>query len=181
MNLHFLLAQTPVESTKDQDGAAQRLAIDNELRAHAGTRSVVVRLERLDLSKFDRKGNGFLLSKRNPIPPKTRSVVNNGMVQICEQCFDSFDAYFEVEKERYIAPYNDLLQKEKDANLVASEQLEKIDNRWNEENQKWANMSHRIDRLQDKYAALVRKNVELRAKVGPISKSVSHDHSYAHF
>lgn len=100
-------------------------------------------------------------------------------LRFCEDCAGSFDSIFEVKCQAYTEPYDDLLQQEIQINMNASKQLEEIDNRWNEESQKFSRLSHQLDKAHDKWAALFKENMELRQRFGSAAAITLHDHNYA--
>lgn len=189
------------------------------LRAKANIRQCVVRLQRLDISKFERCGQGFIVPKKKltaktsvsaaPInistidaPVECEEISNNDvpvlrietnanggersnsdgdefLVDICSNCNESFDSVFEMEENSYIKPYLDLLDQEKRAYKVATSLLAEFEKQWTEESQKWSQLSHQIDKLQDKQLVLVAKNHDLRMQLVSVSQSILHDHNYA--
>lgn len=101
------------------------------------------------------------------------------LVDICSNCNESFDSVFEMEENSYIKPYLDLLDQEKRAYKVATSLLAEFEKQWTEESQKWSQLSHQIDKLQDKQLVLVAKNHDLRMQLVSVSQSILHDHNYA--
>lgn len=100
-------------------------------------------------------------------------------VRVCQDCAHSFDSIFEAERQKYIAPYINLLQQEKQSNMNAREQLEEVKQNWAEAFRKWSHMANKIDNLQDECTALIQKNHELRMTLVNASTAVLHDHNYA--
>lgn len=100
-------------------------------------------------------------------------------LRICENCAESFDSIFQQKREEYVAPFVQLLEGEKQANVNAQKQLDDIDQKWNTESQQFARLSHQLDKALDNKMALVEKNMFLKLRVESVSKGVSHDHNYA--
>lgn len=171
------------------------------------TRGVVVRLERIDHSKLNHSAHvaphdqlpqqetleSAAASKENSPQqnvPSNIDASNNQVstqqpvdtsnpLQFCEDCAESFEMIFDQKRQAYNAPYNDMLLHEVQVNTNVGKQLEEIDNRWNEEIQKWNRLSNQLDKAHDKMAALFQKNMDLRHRVQSVTAIVLHDHNYA--
>lgn len=176
-----------------QNAAARGLSTANQIQLPADCRGVVVRLNRLDLSKFKRQGSYYLLPTQNDAAVASNQAALNqlpavrnqdsgneqSVIQICRNCASTFDAIFEEERSVYIAPYIDLLEREKQANLVASQLLEVVENQWKEESQKYWHLANEIDKVQDEVLGLTQKNNGLRLRIEPFSNAVMDEHCYS--
>lgn len=138
---------------------------------HDLNRGIVIRMEQLDLSKFNVDHD---VSKQpKTLPDKYQRI------SVCQNCADSFDPIFNAKREQYLAPYMKTLDEKIKLNEVADKELEEINQQWYEESQKWAELAHKLDQMQDKYTASIQKNYELRLLVENISKTILKDHSYS--
>lgn len=173
------------------------------------TRDVVVRLERVDISQAKQSPQNVnandnlpqnseivdpskenlsqppsVNTEKEPNQNEVNKQKSNGndsseLLRFCEDCAESFDLIFEEKCQAYNAPYNDLLQQEIQINIDLDQQLEEIENRWNEEAKKFYRLSQKVDEAQDKWAALFQENADLRYRVESATAAVSHDHNYA--
>lgn len=86
---------------------------------------------------------------------------------------------FQRQREAYIAPYEQLLQQETQASIIAKKQLNEADKQWKAESNIWFALANKVDHLQDNLAAIIEANHALRLQTQSVYVAVMHDHSYA--
>lgn len=162
----------------------------------------VVRLEKLDLSKFNVGPNGIsvllpktksvdksneivhldkggllelMLSEGGPKPKESLKVTSSDNIptlSCCEDCYKSIDTIFEKERKMYIQPYEMLVQKQAEKNETLSKELADLERRWCAELEDWGRVADELDETMDKWKNVVEKNHDLRLRTNNYFASV---------
>lgn len=157
--------------------------------------SLVVKLDRLDLSKYtflkDDPKTVILKEAepaRTPAHTPARTPVRipvHDSVQIarrgfCGDCSQSFDIIFEQKCKEHVAPYKQLLQYEAKRNEELSKELKEVDQKWYDEMKEWSQLASNLDRQQDTFNELMNKNFQLRIRaLNFIASTIAPEHNYA--
>lgn len=137
-------------------------------------RHVVVRLTRLDLTKFK-------FSKTNPkvvILPKENKVPT---LDFCQDCADSFDDIFDEKKNELIKPIEEnWLKPAIKLNEQLTKEADDMEQEWHDESKKYYRLLNQFDVLLNAYDKEIKKNQMLKKMVSDHFKNtVNLDHNYA--
>lgn len=137
-------------------------------------RHVVVRLTRLDLTKFK-------FSKTNPkevILPKENKVPT---LDFCQDCADSFDQIFGEKQNEIIKPIEEnWLKPAIKLNEQLTKEVDNMEQEWYDESKKYYRLLNQFDVLLNAYDKEFKKNQMLKKMVSDHFKNtVNLDHNYA--